>query len=116
LSHGLLMMFFLDYALHSCAYRVLNLETNGIMETCEVTFNETSSSPSSVFEPAGLGQMGETIFVEEEHDDVDCGDPEPSPLAASIEPAAMTLDNGRNITSSTTWGLVKSEPVMLGGD
>ena len=58
---------FLVYALHSRAYRVLNLETDQIMETCEVTFDETSPSPSFVFEPAGLGQMGETIFVEEEH-------------------------------------------------
>jgi hypothetical protein len=33
---------FLGYALHSRAYRVLNLETNCIMETCEVTFNETT--------------------------------------------------------------------------
>jgi hypothetical protein len=43
---------FLGYALHSCAYRVLNLKTNQIMETCEVTFDETSHSPSPVFELA----------------------------------------------------------------
>ena len=40
------MVFFLGYALHYRAYRVLNLETNRIMETCEVTFDETSPSPS----------------------------------------------------------------------
>jgi hypothetical protein len=57
---------FLGYALHSRAYCVLNLETNHIMETCEVTFDETLSSPSSVFEHAGPDQIGETIFVEEE--------------------------------------------------
>jgi hypothetical protein len=27
--------------------------------------------PMSLFEPAGPDQMGETIFVEEEHDDAD---------------------------------------------
>jgi hypothetical protein len=32
---------FFGYAPHSRAYRVLNLETNQIVETCEVTFNET---------------------------------------------------------------------------
>jgi hypothetical protein len=32
---------FFGYASHSRAYRVLNLETNQIMETCEVTFDET---------------------------------------------------------------------------
>lgn len=49
---------FLGYALHSHAYRVLNLETNRIMETCEVTFDETAPCPSPVFEPTGLDQMG----------------------------------------------------------
>jgi hypothetical protein len=29
---------FFSYASHSRAYRVLNLETNQIVETCEVTF------------------------------------------------------------------------------
>jgi hypothetical protein len=32
---------FFGYASHSRAYRVLNLETNQIVETCEVTFDET---------------------------------------------------------------------------
>jgi transposase InsO family protein len=32
---------FFGYAFHSRAYRVLNLETNQIMETCEVSFDET---------------------------------------------------------------------------
>jgi hypothetical protein len=43
---------FLGYALHSRAYSVLNLETNRIMETCEVTFDETAHCPSPSFEPA----------------------------------------------------------------
>jgi hypothetical protein len=34
---------FLDYASHSHTYRVLNLETNRVVETCEVTFDETMS-------------------------------------------------------------------------
>jgi hypothetical protein len=32
---------FFGYASHSRAYRVLNLETNQIVETCEVTFDDT---------------------------------------------------------------------------
>jgi hypothetical protein len=32
---------FFGYASHSRAYRVLNLETNQIVETCEVNFDET---------------------------------------------------------------------------
>jgi hypothetical protein len=48
---------FLGYALHSHAYCVLNLETNRIMETCEVTFNETAPCPSPVFEPTSPDHM-----------------------------------------------------------
>jgi hypothetical protein len=37
-------MVFFGYASHSRAYRVLSLETNQIVETCEVTFDETQPS------------------------------------------------------------------------
>jgi hypothetical protein len=49
---------FLGYALHSRACRVLSLETNHIMETYEVTFDETAPCTSPVFEPTDLDQMG----------------------------------------------------------
>jgi hypothetical protein len=49
---------FLGYALHSRAYRVLNLESNCIMETCEVTFDDTAPYPSPFFELVGQNQMG----------------------------------------------------------
>jgi hypothetical protein len=101
---------FLGYALHSCAYCVLNLVTNRIMETCELTFDETSPSPSPIFELAGPDHMGQTIFVEEEQDNTDWGDPEPSPPAAPVEPASTTSVDGPNITSSMTWGPVEPEP------
>jgi hypothetical protein len=40
---------FLGYASHSQAFHVLNLYTNLVMETCEVTFDETQPCNSSVF-------------------------------------------------------------------
>jgi hypothetical protein len=67
---------FFGYASHSRAYRVLNLETNQIVETCEVTFNETQPRSQLVFECAGDDELGEEIFLEEEHehgDDEDGG-------------------------------------------
>jgi hypothetical protein len=67
-----------------------------------VTFDETLLSLSPIFEPAGLDQMSETIFVEEEHNTTDWGDSEPSPLAAPIDPASTTSADGPDITSSTT--------------
>jgi hypothetical protein len=85
------------------------------METCEVSFDETLSSSSTFFEPIGPYQIGETIFVGEEHDDVDLGDPEPCPPAAPVEHASTTLDNGPDITSSTTWCPLESDGAGLRG-
>jgi hypothetical protein len=67
---------FFGYASHSRSYRVLNLETNQIVETCEVTFDETQQRSQLVFECAGDDELGEEIFQEEEHehgDDEDGG-------------------------------------------
>jgi hypothetical protein len=58
---GRLMVFF-GYASQSRAYRVLNLETNQIVETCEVTFDGTQPRSQLVFECAGDDELGEEIF------------------------------------------------------
>jgi hypothetical protein len=49
---------FFGYASHSRAYRFLNLETNRIVETCEVTFDETQPRSQLVFECAGDDELG----------------------------------------------------------
>jgi hypothetical protein len=67
---------FFGYASHSRAYRVLNLETNQIVKTCEVTFDDSQPCSQLVFECAGYDELGEEIFQEEEHehgDDEDGG-------------------------------------------
>jgi hypothetical protein len=58
---------FFGYASHSRVYRVLNLETNQIVLTCEVTFDERHPHSQLVFESAGDDELGEEIFQEEEH-------------------------------------------------
>jgi hypothetical protein len=45
---------------------VFNLETNTIVELCDVTFDETIPCPRDVFECAGDKEMEEGIFVDEE--------------------------------------------------
>jgi hypothetical protein len=45
---------------------VFNLETNTIVESCNVTFDETTPSPRDVLEYAGDKEMEESIFVDEE--------------------------------------------------
>ena len=59
---------FLGYASHSHAYRVLNLETNRVVETCEVTFDETMPCSTPIFDCVGDQEIGESIFVEEQED------------------------------------------------
>jgi hypothetical protein len=62
-----------------------------------------------LFEHVGPDQQGETIFVEEEHDDANWGDLKPTPPTAPVEPASKTLDDGPNMSTSMTWGLLELE-------
>ena len=95
---------FLGYASHSRAYRVLNLETNRVVETYEVTFDETIPCATPIFERVGEDELGESIFVEEEQEDADWGDPKPTPPSAPLEPTMTTSAHGPDPSTSTTWG------------
>jgi hypothetical protein len=76
-----------QHASHTRAYRVLNLETNQIMETCEVTFDETQPRNQLVFECAGDDELGEDMFHEEEHEH---GDDEDGGMVPPAEPVPTT--------------------------
>jgi hypothetical protein len=55
----------LGYTPHGRSYRVFNHETNTVVESCDVTFDETAHCPRDVFECAGDKEMEESIFVDE---------------------------------------------------
>jgi hypothetical protein len=55
----------LGYTPHGRSYRVYNFETNTIVESCDVTFDETTPYPRGVFECGGDKKMEESIFVDE---------------------------------------------------
>jgi hypothetical protein len=93
---------FLGYASHSHAYRVLNLETNRVVETCEVTFDETMPCSSPVFDCVGDRKVGESIFVEKDEEGADWGDLEPTPPVAPLESATTTLAHGPDPSSFMT--------------
>jgi hypothetical protein len=61
-SNGIL----LGYTPHGRSYRVFNLETNTVVESYDVTFDETAPFPRDVFECVGDKEMKESIFVDEE--------------------------------------------------
>jgi hypothetical protein len=56
----------LGYTPHGRSYRMFNLKTNTVVESCVVTFNETAPCPRDVFECVCDKEMEESIFVNEE--------------------------------------------------
>jgi hypothetical protein len=93
---------FFGYAFHSRAFRVLNLETNQIVEFCEVTFDETQPHSQLVFECAGDDELGEEIFQEEEHEHGDDEDGGVVPAAEHVPTTSTMVVNGPSPTPTTT--------------
>jgi hypothetical protein len=93
---------FFGYASHSRAYRVLNLDTNQIVETCEVTFNETQPRSQLVFECAGDDELGEEIFQEEEHEHGDDEDGGVAPVVEHVHTTSTTVVDDPSPTPTTT--------------
>jgi hypothetical protein len=44
---------------------VFNLETNTVVESCDMIFDETAPCPRDVFECVGDKEINESIFVDE---------------------------------------------------
>jgi hypothetical protein len=105
---------FFGYASHSRAYRVLNLETNQIMGTCEVTFDGTQPRSQLVFECAGDDELGEVIFQEEEHEHGDDEDGGVVPAAEHVPTTSTTVMDGPSPTPTTT-NQNQGEVVFEGG-
>jgi hypothetical protein len=111
----------LGYTPHDRSYRVYNFETNTVVESCDVTFDETAPCPRGVFECAGDKEIEESIFVDEELQGID-GDEDESllPSTSSPEPvpaSTFEAEAPQPTTSSTTavevsWveGEIISEP------
>jgi transposase InsO family protein len=55
----------LGYTPHDRSYRVYNFETNTIIESCDMSFDETAPYPRGVFECAGDKEVKENIFIDE---------------------------------------------------
>jgi hypothetical protein len=90
---------------HGRSYRVYNLETNTVVESCDVTFNETVPCPHGVLECAGDKEMEESIFVGEGLQDVDGDEGEPLlPSTSSPEhvPAFTLKTEAHQATTSST--------------
>jgi hypothetical protein len=109
----------LGYTPHGRSYRVYNVETNTVVESCDVIFDETATCPHGVFECAGDKKMEESIFVDEGLQGVDDDEDEPllpstsSPeLASTLEAEASqaTTSSTAAVEASRVEGEIVSEP------
>jgi hypothetical protein len=106
----------LRYTPHDRSYRVYNFLTNTVVESCDVTFNETASCPRSVFECAGDKEIEDNIFVDEGLQGIDSYENEPLLLSTSSpEPlTASTLE--AEAPQSTTSSTVAVEASQVEGE
>jgi hypothetical protein len=84
----------LGYTPHGRSYRVFNFETNTVIESCDVTFDEIASCPRDIFECAGDKEMEESIFVDKELQSIDHDEDEPllSSTSSLKHVSASTLE------------------------
>jgi hypothetical protein len=96
----------LGYTPHGRSYQVYNLETNIIIESCDVTFDKTAPCFHDVLECAGDKEMKESIFVDERLQGIDGDEDEPlHPSTSSPEPipaSTLEAEAPQATTSSTT--------------
>jgi hypothetical protein len=96
----------LGYTPHGKSYRVFNLETNTVAESCDVTFDKTAPCPHDIFERACDKEMEGSIFVDEELQGFDGGEDEslhPSTSSPQLVPAStFEAETPQATTSCTT--------------
>jgi hypothetical protein len=100
------------YTPHGRSYQVYNVETDTVVESCDVTFDKIAPCPRGVFECAGDKEMGESIFVDEGLQGIDGDEDEPLlPSTSSPEPVpASTLEaEAPQATTSSTAAVEASQ-------
>jgi hypothetical protein len=107
-SNGIL----LGYTPHGRSYGVFNLETNTVVESCDVTFDETAPCPHDIFECAGDKEM-ESIFADEKLRGFGSDEDEPlHPSTSSLELVlASTLEAEAPQATTSFTGAVQTSRV-----
>jgi hypothetical protein len=106
----------LGYTPHGRSYRVFNLETNTVIESCDVTFNEIASYPCDVFECAGDKEMEESIFVDEGRQGVDGDEDDPLLLSTSSPEHVPAFTLEAEAPQATTSSTAVVEASRVEGD
>jgi hypothetical protein len=90
---------FLGYTPRGRSYRVLNLETNTVVESYDMTFDETTPYPHDVFKSIGDKEMEESIFVDEDLQGVEGGKDEHIALTSTSSPGHVSASTSRGSSS-----------------
>jgi hypothetical protein len=95
----------LGYTRHGRSYRVYNLETNTVVDSCDVTFDKTAPCPRDVLECVGDKEMEESIFVDEGLQGINGDEDEPllpSTSSPELVPASTLKAEAPQATTSST--------------
>jgi hypothetical protein len=106
----------LGYTPHGRSYRAYNFETNTVVESCDVTFNETAPCPHGVVECAGDKKMEESIFVDEGLQGVDGDEDEPLLPSTSSPERVPTSTLEAKAPQATTSSTVAVEASWVEGE
>jgi hypothetical protein len=111
----------LGYTTHGRSYRVYKFETNTVVESCDVTFDETAPCPRGVLECVSDKEIEESIFVDEGLQGVD-GDKDEQLLPSTSSPESVptstleaeaphaTISSTTGVEASWVEGEIVSEP------
>jgi hypothetical protein len=95
----------LGYTPQGRSYRVYNLETNIVVESCDVNFNGTAPCSHDMFECVGDKEMEERIFIDEGLHDIDVDEHEPLLSSTSspehVPTSTLEAEAPQATTSST---------------
>jgi hypothetical protein len=105
----------LGYTPHGRSYRVYNLETNTVVESCDVTFDETAPYPRDVFKCAGDKKMKESIFVYKGLHGVNGDEDEPLLPSISSPELVPTSTLEAEAPQATTTSIVAVEASQVEG-
>jgi hypothetical protein len=113
----------LGYTPHGRSYRVYNFETNTVVQSCDVTFDETAPCPRGDAECADDKEMEQSIFIDEGLQGVNGDEDEPllpstsSPEhvpAFTLEAEAPQATTSSTVVVEASWveGEIISEPEL----
>jgi hypothetical protein len=105
----------LAYNPHGRSHGVFNLETNTVVESSDVTFDNTAPCPHDVFECVGDKEMEDNVFVDEELQGFDDDEDDPLHPSTSSPEHVPTFTLEAETPQATTSSIVAAEASRVEG-